>query len=318
MDSQGAASASNGNRKTEDSHNFLEKIKKLPLKHKIFAASGAVLALGSVAFLIFILQNKDSGVNMVPGGKTSDSATPKTVPVPENAIAKVGEVELANYPGEKNEATKKILTDKLVRDSVALQAAKKENLINLNLDSEIFNADNKNYGKRITDIKNIETKINTGMDQISGTLVSVWFHNMVPARIGLEKGKEEALKRISALHRRVVNKEITIEQAGNIIKNDSSYADLDIGYVNNALVPFTFGKGKMITTDARFDAILWNTGPGAVTEVFLAKNKNGFTQQEEDGYYIFGQVKEKRDKGSAQDFRQWLDEKTKEYEVVYY
>lgn len=306
----------------------ISKLKSFLMQHKLIAGIGGLIALCLIALIIYILQSKSPGTAKNIGtAKVNDAAAPAVVPVPENAIAKVGdefifksdlEFELANYQGQKDDNAKKILTDKLIRDSIALQAAKKANLINLNLDTEVFNADNKNYGKRISDIKNIQTKINTGVDQISGILVSVWFYNYKPAKIGLEEGKKEAFKRISELHSRVVNKEITIEEAGNIIKNDPSYDQLDFGYQNNALFNFSYEKGKKITQNPEYDAILWNTKPGDVTDVFLGKNVNEFTSELGDAYYVFGQVKGKSDKGITQTYDQWLEAQKSNYEVTYY
>ena len=256
-------------------------------------------------------------LNKAPGANYS-AEKPKT------AIAKVGEeyifqedleVELANYSGNKDENVKKILVDKLVKDSIILQAAKKENLATVS--GEIFNSNLKNYGKRFGELKAVEEKFYNNIPRISGTIVTVWFYNMYPAKIGLEAGKAEALKRITALHRRVKNGEITIEQAGDLIKKDPSYDNLDFGYTVNALYSFTEPKGDRITFDDGYNEILWKTNPGEITDVYLARTINEFSGVNDEAFYIFGQVTEKTD-GNGQGFPEWYEKQKGNYEVTYY
>jgi hypothetical protein len=305
--------------------NFITKLKSFPVQHKVIAGLGVLIALCLIALIIYILQSKPDISKNTGTAKINDSAAPAVVPVPENAIAKVGEefiyqkdldVELANYSGNKDETTKKLLTEKLVKDSMTLQAARKENMASVS--AEIYNNDDKNYGKRFEVLRTIETKINSRLDQISGTMISVWFYNMLPGKIGVEKGKAEAFKRISDLHKRVVSKEITIEQAANLIKNDPSYEDLDYGYAVNALVPFKNKKGEKITFDEGYNNILWKTNPGEITDVYLASTVNEYTHQNTESYYVFGQIKDKIDRGNSEDFAKWLENRKGDYEVTYY
>lgn len=305
---------------------LLEKFKSLSQKQIIFIIGGLVILTVLIIVLAVLLSKKEAWLGTKDEtGRTENSFSPVAITPPENAIAKVGEefiyqtdldIELANYPGPKGEATKKTLLDKLVNDSIILQAAQKANLVKL--DPEVYNADNKNYGKRINDIKNIQTKMDSEVDQISGKMVSLWFYNYKPAKIGLEKGKEEAFRRISALHARVVNKEITMNEAANIIKSDPSYGDLDFGYENNAISTFSSNKGKRIAIDQGFDPVLWKTNPGEITEVYLGKNTNEFTNELVESFYVFGQVDKKIDNGNSQTYAQWLEAQKGNYEVTYF
>jgi hypothetical protein len=150
-------------------------------------------------------------------------------------------------------------------------------------------------------------------------MISVWFNNQIPAKIGIEKGKAEALKRITTLHDKVINKEITIEDAGRLIISDPSYADLDpYGYKNNAIVTFSEPKGKQITIDSGFDDALWGTKEGDITPIYLGKSINSPRQSPVEAYYIFGQVKKKIEKGNIQDFDSWYTVQKNNYEVTYY
>lgn len=316
--------------------------KTLVIRKKKIIISGVVVLI-ILGFVIFLLAQKNGGLfsngifnNSGSSDKSSlngdqgkvgsdDDGKSGDEQKPDNAIAKVGkeyifqrdlDYELTFQPGAKTDELKKMLTQKLVGDSVALQAAQQEKLVSLG--NTEFNVEAKDYQKRFDTIRDIRKTVDNRIDHISGTMVSVWFNNMKPAKIGLEQGKQEAFKRISALHQRVVDKEITIEQAGNAIKNDPSYDSLDFGYMNNALYEFNFPKGRQITFDKGYDEILWKTNSGDLTEVYLGKTVNEFSGKEEESFYIFALVKEKVDRGNGLDYQKWVEKQKKNYEINIY
>lgn len=287
----------------------------------LFLASGKDVFFGS-GFINESNFSKDENLR-TSGGDSKTAQIDNTKP--EGAIAKVGEeyifrrdldYELSFQPAQKTLELEKKLFEKLISDSVVLQSAKKEALVELG--NTEFNLEAKDYQKRIDLINTVKSKVNSRVDHITGTMVSVWFHNMHPAKIGLEQGKAEAFKRITALRTKVVKNEMTIKEAGESIKNDPSYEELDFGYLTNALISFSSLKGKRFTVDDNFDAILWRTPQGGVTEVYLGKNKNGLTMNWEEAYYIFGQVDEKVDKGNTEDYIKWVENQKKNYEISYY
>jgi prefoldin subunit 5 len=308
--------------KNVDSSNPInEPIQIKVSKKMVFISVAFVIVLIIIGIGFFFLKQKTkekqahetAGLQVAPNAKK-----------PDDAIAKVGDeyiyqkdldTELSYFGGTKDKQTKKLLLSKLIKDSIILQAAKKNKLITLN--NTVYNEANKDYMKRIADIKVVEKKVNSSMDQISGTMVSVWFYNQIPAKIGLVQGKQEAFKKISALQKRVAAKEITIQDAGHLITIDPSYADLDYGYQNNALVTFSNPKGKQLTVDEGFDKVLWNTKEGEITPVFLGKtldNKGNVI----DAFYIFGKVDKKINIGIIQDFAHWYDAQKNNYEITYY
>lgn len=310
------------------------KLKSFFKKHKkkLLIAGAIVVILILLLLLAFgenvkqiLLSDKTSTSEGSKTGTGSDTLTMDSSKRPPTAIAKVGneyifqedlDIELANYLAEKNEETKKKLLDKLVRDSIILQSADKEKILAIN--PAAFNSPGKDYGKRIADIKAIEKKVNSRADQISGGIVSVWFHNYEVPKMGLEKAKQTAFGRLSALHKRVSNKEITIEQAGKIIQNDPSYGELDVGYRVNAFVPFSENKGEHISVDEKFNELLWSLNPGEISPVFLGWNVNGFSGKEEEAFYAFGQVSSKIEDGKNVDFAKWAEGQKKNYEITYY
>lgn len=297
------------------------------LKQKIIANKKKLLVLGAVLLVILLLVGGNSYLQYrenKAGGQGDKNASGTDAPVP-GAIAKVGneyifqkdlDVETANYPGPKSAETNKLLMDKLVKDSVILQSAEAEKIASVSAD--IYNTPSKNYAKRMARIKDIKGLVNSKTDHLKGTIVNVWFNNYEPAKIGLEAGKKLAFERISTLQKRVAGGQITIEEAGNIIRRDPSYGDLDVGYKSNASFAFNEKKGEKITFNPDFDQQLWSLNPGEVTNVYLGKIISGFTQQSEESFYAFGQVSEKVDNGNSLDFEAWLGNNQKNYEITYY
>ena len=321
------ASATQNTTPKPASTNPVDKFKAMPKKQKLLLG-GVVLVLVVVIIGLFLgrkEQNKQSGVE---NGETNYSVNPDVSdpgPKPENAIARVGgeyifkedlDIEMANYPDPKDDNTKKMLTEKLVKDSIILQAGGKEKILAIN--PAVFNTQYKDYGKRISDIQAIEKNVNARTDQVAGGVVSIWFHNMVIPEIGLERAKQIAFEKITSLRERVAKKEITIQQAGDIVKNDSSLSQVDVAYKNNAFVPFTQDKGERITVDGDFNDLIWKTAAGEVTPVHLGHNINGFNNQDEEAFYAFAQVSTKIETGQYQSFQSWYDAQKSAYQVTYY
>jgi hypothetical protein len=297
------------------------------LKQKIIANKKKLLVLGGVLLVILLLISGNSYLQYREkqlGGSDNAKTSEGNAPVP-GAIAKVGneyifqtdlDVEAANYPGPKNAEVNKKLIEKLVKDSVVLQSAEAEKIASVSAD--FYNTPNKNFTKRMARIKDIKSLVNNKTDHLKGTIINVWFNNYEPAKIGLEAGKKQAFERISALQKRVINREITIDAAGEIIRRDASYANLDVGYKSNASFSFNEKKGDKITFNPDFDQELWRLNPGEVTNIYLGSIVSGFTNQSEESFYAFGQVVEKVDNGNNLDFDGWLNNHQKNYEITYY
>ena len=217
------------------------------------------------------------------------------------------ETELAYYP-TKDEAAKKLLLNKLVADSKLLQDAKKEKAITI--DQSIYNSPDKDYLKRmkvIQQLKKENAKKNAGL---KGSIISVWFLNDRVGPLGYEKAKLLALNKITYLHDQVKTGKMTMAEAGDNIKNDSSLAQLDpTSYKTNAITYFNVASGEKITWESEFNQILWNLKPGEISAIYTAKSADLDHQNEIlPAYYIFGQAERKATN---------LTKET-EYEVKYY
>lgn len=237
----------------------------------------------------------------------------------ENIYQKELNFEMKSYPAVKDVDIKKLLFEKIVKDSVALQAAQSEGITKL--DESVFNSLQIDYLKRAELIKGIKEKIGSKSDMISGAIVSIWFYNRAPGRYGYDKGKEMALAAITKIHDDVKSGKLTIQQAGQAIRNDPKLGYVDPGYLSNALLEFNKSPKEKIVFDQVFDAKVKKMNTDQVSDVYLAKSnewKGGLpTENMIDSVYMFAQVTGKT-KSDISGFDQWIDQKSKSYALIYY
>lgn len=239
-------------------------------------------------------------------------------------IAKVGEeliyqkdleTEILYYPPVKN-FDKSYLLKKIVKDSIILQAAKADGFISLN--TTTYNSLTKDYLKRIKLVEEAKKIINNQADGIEGTAVFMWFINGPVGPLGYEKSKEIVYAKILRLHTLVKNKEMTIRQAGEQIKNDTSLAQIDPAYKTNAILDFKALKGERITINEDFDKALWKLQKQEVSDVFVGKARNQGTGKDVEAFYSFGEVTKRITSGKVTSFDNWFAKKEKEYAVKFY
>lgn len=248
-----------------------------------------------------------------------------TTPPAPGVIARVGEeliyqreldIELSAYPPSLPlEQRKTLLIQKIATDSAILQMAKKDNLV-ANLDDSIYNSPNKDYLKRLKTVTEIKNKVEGESGKIAGAIVSIWFYNFgVNAPIGYDKGKELALQKITKLHTDVKSGKMTIEQAAESIRNDSSMSQLDPGsYKQNALQPFDTSAEDVITHNTDLDKQLRTLPVGGVSDVFLSTEPFF----DKPGFYQFGQVTDKVNNSKFGSFSEWLTKGQKNYAITLY
>lgn len=244
----------------------------------------------------------------------------------EQAIVKVGEetiykkdldTELASYPPSiKTEDRTKTLLDKIIYDSIILQGAAADKFIKL--DPTVFNSPRKDYAARIKLVQEAQRIILSKEDSISGVVVGIWFFNTKPGKVGYEKGQQIALAKITELHNDVMAGKITIEEAGTVIKNDSSLAQVDAIYKNNAMFKFTITKEQKISFDPEFDKVIRQLKVGEISDVFLLNDQNPQSGKMIPALYTFAQVQKIIQNGSVGTFEDWIANKKKQYEIKYY
>jgi hypothetical protein len=261
--------------------------------------------------------NSQSGGTTRAGGSGS---APTIAPSPNEPIAKVGaetiyQIDLDSqkeyYIGDASDVTDKEFLDKIARDSAILQGAAKDGF--LKLDASFFNSPTKDYSLRMTKVAEAQAAIEKVENYVSGYVVSIWFANDEPPKAGYENAKRIAKQKIDALHADVKSGKITIQQAGNAIRNDTSLADLDAAYKVNAIYDFKRARGEKITISQQVDTALWDAPVRGVTDVFLVQATPTYSEDRMDALYMFGQVTDKKGDGRVGNFDDWVSQQQQTY-----
>lgn len=294
-----------------------------------WTSAGGILGLVTIMVFFLVLNY----FNMLPlsqifpslFGSLPHQPYQKTQTLSKKAIAKVGnetlyqsdlDTELKAYPPKKDIDRKAFLVNKLIKDSIILQQAQKENLITLN--ETVFNSPTKDYAKRLATVQEAIQAVKNQAAHMKGKIVTIWFYNLEPAAIGTEKGKQLAFSKITKLHDDVASKKITIEKAGELIKQDASLAQVDRAYKQNAIFDFDTLNNDRISFDPSFDKVVRNTNKGEITSVFLSKDRIPGTQTYVEAVYLFARVDEKRNVGRIVIFDQWFQIHEKSYTIIRY
>jgi len=280
--------------------------------------SGVLLLIIFIGVVVFFLRSSRSLTN-VPG---QNQQNPVNAVGPDRIIAKVGkeyiyqkdlDYELSQYPDIPEVDAKEVLMKKLVDNSITLQSA------NSKPNTTISNSPQKDYVKRLQVIEEIKNQYVKQPANIQGAIVAIWFFNTEPAAIGYDQGKALAFSKITGLHDGVKSGKISIQQAGDMIKNDSTLAGVDSAYKDNAYLAFNVGSNEPIIFDSNFDVIIKGLKQGQITDVYLAKDMNQSTGQKIDAVYLFGQVSSVNNVNTPSvSFEDWIATQAKNYEVTYY
>lgn len=287
---------------------------------------GVLLVLLLVITTVFFLKRSKNLLKKPPIQATlSPTVEPVQAERLNKPIVKIGketiyqkdlEYEKRHYPSVSNVDVDKILLDKLINDSIILQEGKKNNFVNL--DETLFNSQEKDYEERIHLVEKVKREIDNRVERIEGHVVSIWFNNIKPASIGYEEGRKFAFQKISRLSEDVKSGRMTIQEAGEFIKNDKSLAQVDPVYQGNAIFDFSVTPDEKITFDEGFDKILKSLNEQEVSDVYLAKDK-GYSDKYIDSVYMFGQISKKVQNAEiTTDFDSWVSEAKNNYEIEYY
>ncbi len=252
------------------------------------------------------------GQTQKPAPQTNTSTTVVVRVGDETIYEKDIAIEAQAYPVKSAEAAA-LLTQKVITDSVILQAGAKEGLVSL--DPSVFNSTSLDYAKRIALVDSVKNAIKAKTQGIQGTVVNLWFVNQKVGPLGYEESRRIAYEVVTSLHDRVVRGEITMDQAAEEIRNNASLAELDSQYQTNASFPFRVNPGEKISWDQAFDDALWQAPEGGVTDVFLGKSQDSEQNgQLVDAYFMFGQVTKRIDQG-PESFETWLTTQEKVYGI---
>lgn len=314
------------------------------------------LVLGAVGLLVFLLvltfaitqsanqRRNQAGVSPTPvrsaadidrfnssNGSTGNAGSAGTmnqgdrqsVPQPDDIVAVVGEeniyrIDLENqrslYAGDSSAIPDAEVLNTIAQDSVILQGGQADGLIKL--DETFYNSPNKNYITRLKQVATIREAVEARSGNLKGSVISIWFANDEPPAMGYEQAKVFAKDKITALHEQVKSGRLTMDQAAQQIKNDTSLAQIDTAYKVNAIIRFDSFQGEPITISKELDQALWKSAVTQTTDVFLVKATPTYMTEQVDALYMFGQVSEKKDSGKYQNFELWLQEKKNAYEIT--
>lgn len=214
------------------------------------------------------------------------------------------------------EELKQQLLDRLIDESIILQAGAAANYIEL--DATVFNNPLKDQQARQRLITTVSDRVNKEASYKKGAFVSIWFMNVEPGPAGYEAGKQIALEKITPLQQAVANGSMTIKQAGEAIKNDASLVQLDpTSYKANAYYEFDTSVQPRVTFDPKFDEELLSLAAGKTTDVYLAQDheESDIDLPKKDAVYMFGQVTEVKADGQLP-FDAWLEAEKTNYAVT--
>lgn len=249
----------------------------------------------------------------------------ESAPSTEGVIATVGEekiysadleLEASMNPQLTGVDINKFYLDKLINDSLTLQAGEAEGKVVL--DPSYFNNPHKDYAKRIEMVREVRSQVESSLGGVKGKVVSIWFYNNdYVGPLGYEEGKRVALEKLSALREQVAGGALTIDAAGEAIINDATIAQLDPAYKTNAIFSFDTTRDKKITFDDAFNSALASLAPGEVSFVFTLKDDETLTGETLDAVHVFGIVTEKSGGSGFASFEQWLNHYKSRFGIDY-
>ena len=206
------------------------------------------------------------------------------------------------------------LSEKIIKNSITLQQAKKEGL--MQLDSSFYNSKSIDYDKRIDSINSIIINLNDSSYDIEGSIIAIWFANVKVGKLGLVEGKKLAYETIKPLYDSIKAGEMTMEEAAEIIKANEKLFNIDPVYQGNAHHIFKQRKGERITFSLDFDNEIRSLDVGKMTGLNLIKDS-----VDDEGYieavYMFAKVDKKKDTKYV-DYNDWFEQNKNNYEVTRY
>jgi len=237
----------------------------------------------------------------------------------ENIYQKDLDAAMGFFPSankDNPEQLKPIVLKELIVDSILLQA-NKNNLP----DISIINSPQKDYSQRRDLADKYRQELNKELESQSGSkegyIISIWVMNMKIPAMGYDKAKEIVKAKINSIYDEVKSGRLTIQQAGENIKNDSSLAEIDKVYQMNAINYF---KINMTNDEQCSESIcslelfpeLRNLGENQMTKLY------NLTRSDKEEFYAFGQVTKSTGVTDKMTYDQWLQNKEKEYDVKIY
>ena len=211
------------------------------------------------------------------------------------------------------EEIKKKVLDQIIKDSLLLQSAADEGIIDLN--EAVFNNLNKEYRARNILVNSIEEKANQKLvNWVKGELISIWFKNIYEPKMGLEAARQVTRAKMEGIYSRLKSGNLaSLEQAAEEIKNDPALALIDPSYQGNARVAFEIEQGEEFFIDPKIQERVFKLPPGEVSEILVGQDQSP-SGEFYDCCFMVIKIEEQKMKG-YQSFEDWFNQKKGNYEV---
>jgi len=206
---------------------------------------------------------------------------------------------------------KEYLEDLALERSLVIQEAQKREVVSV--DETLF-APNKGWNDYNRTYEEAKQAIIAQEEQITVAGIFIYFYNQFPPEMGVERAKELARKKMEELRERLIKGEISLKQAGEIIANDTSLAEIDPIYDANAYSEFNKrNKTRQIVggITSQDNNLLWSLDVGDYSPIILGF-ESGNEVAPNEAYWAIFQVTSKT--GSGKPYLEWLKEAKKEYE----
>ena len=211
------------------------------------------------------------------------------------------------------EEIKKKALDQIIEDSLLLQSAADEGIIDLN--ETVFNNLNKEYRARNILINSIDEKVEQKLiNWVKGELISIWFKNIYEPKMGLEAARQISRAKMEGIYSRLKSGNlISLEQAAEEIKNDPALALIDPSYQGNAYIAFEIEQGEEFFIDPKIQEAAFKLPVNQLSEILVGQDQSPGGEFY-DCNFIVMKVNEREMKG-FESFEDWFNQKKGNYEV---
>lgn len=305
------------------------KSKRGPLLPAFIILIGALLIVGAI--LIFAPQNQ---VPSKPSpSNTADQAVTKELEKGKillaKKIAQVGkeilygkdlsyyfyQINQSEFANASEQEVKNRILATLIEQSIVLQAAQNLNLVQLG--NDVFNNLDKNYVKRITLFNQAYAALQEQESLYSGEVITIWYYNQRAPKIPIDQAQALAKQKLEALRAQIASGTITMTEAAERIRNDTSLSQLDGNYQANAYYSFTNKPLPETASMPQARSAVAKLQPGELSNVILIQddvNEGSAVRQE---LYAVIKLTDKKT-GKIEDFNAWLENEKKQYPVKVY
>jgi len=111
-----------------------------------------------------------------------------------------------------------------------------------------------------------------GTTYVNAESIVIWFDNFPSSTVSLEERKKIAFDIMTDLRERIEAGEITMKQAGDIIKSNQSLRAVDAAWESNAYREILYAKKDQVTFfDPAIESLLWSMNPGTLSPVLTGR-----------------------------------------------